>query len=162
MWYPDVYESVLNRLTPPCACGARQRYAPQRDHPSVSGQPGLNHALGTPTSYQRRSERQAPFWSSAFHPSRPAPTLAPPSRGRPRCLARRACCSVASRAGHPPLSLDHGPRVASPGLVAKKKSLIASERDPWARALFALQQSALDASDLVVVDEIGSNLNLTP
>ncbi len=69
---------------------------------------------------------------------------------------------MASRSGYHTLSLDHGTRVASLGLVAKKKSLIASERDPWERALFALQQVALDASCLVVVDEIGSNLNLTP
>lgn len=69
---------------------------------------------------------------------------------------------MASRARHSPQSLDYGTRSASPGLVAKKKSLIAAERDPWERALFALQQGALDATDLVVVDEIGSNLNLTP
>lgn len=69
---------------------------------------------------------------------------------------------MASRPGHDTQSLDYRTRVTSPGLVAKKKSLIAAERDPWARALFALQQGALDASSLVVVDEIGSNLNLTP
>jgi transposase len=55
------------------------------------------------------------------------------------------------RAGHPP-----------PGLVAKKKTLIATERDPWARAAFALQQTTLDATQLVVLDEFGSNVDLHP
>jgi transposase len=47
-------------------------------------------------------------------------------------------------------------------LVAKKKSLIASERDPWQRAVFALEQADLDATAIVVIDEVGSNLDLTP
>ena len=69
---------------------------------------------------------------------------------------------MAGRAGHFPLSLDHRSLAASAGLVAKKKTLIASERDPWQRALFAVVAAEIEASDLVVVDEIGSNLNLTP
>lgn len=55
------------------------------------------------------------------------------------------------RARHPPYRL-----------LAQKKSLIASERDPWRRAVFALEQTELDATKLVVIDEIGSNLDLTP
>jgi transposase len=58
--------------------------------------------------------------------------------------------------------LDHGPRHPSPGLVAKKKTISAAERDPWARAAFALEQSDFDASQLVWIDEVGSNLDLTP
>lgn len=45
-------------------------------------------------------------------------------------------------------------------LVAKKKSLIASERDPWKRALFAVLQESLDPEQMVVVDEFGSNLDM--
>lgn len=56
-----------------------------------------------------------------------------------------------ARPSHPPL-----------GLVAKKKTLIAAERDAWARALFALQQATLDPTDLVVLDEFGSNLDMHP
>ena len=44
----------------------------------------------------------------------------------------------------------------------EKKTLIAAERDPWARALFALQQTTLDATHLVVLDEFGSNLDMQP
>jgi len=51
---------------------------------------------------------------------------------------------------------------APPGIFAKKKTLIAAERDPWARALFALQQTTLDATHLVVLDEFGSNLDMQP
>lgn len=39
---------------------------------------------------------------------------------------------------------------------------MASERDPWQRAAFALEQLDLDATQLVVIDELGSNLDLTP
>ena len=46
-------------------------------------------------------------------------------------------------------------------MVAKKKSLSASERDPWARAAFQLQIAETNAHDLVVVDEFGCNLDLT-
>ncbi len=66
------------------------------------------------------------------------------------------------RPWHHPECLDHGAGHPSLGLVAKKKTLIASERDPWARALFALQQTTFDATDLVVLDEFGSNLDMHP
>lgn len=37
---------------------------------------------------------------------------------------------------------------------------MAAERDPWKRAAFALAQEALDATQLVVIDEFGSNLDM--
>ena len=58
--------------------------------------------------------------------------------------------------------LDYGSCHSSSGLVAQKKTIAASERDPWARAAFALQQAEFDASQVVVVDEVGANLDLTP
>jgi transposase len=63
---------------------------------------------------------------------------------------------------HPAQSLDDGAGYPPHGLVAKKKTLIATERDPWARAAFALRQTTLDATQLVVLDEFGSNLDLHP
>ena len=68
---------------------------------------------------------------------------------------------MASRPRYDTQSLDHGSGVAPPGLVAKKKSLTASERDPWARAAFQVQMADQNAYDLVVVDEFGCNLDLT-
>jgi transposase len=55
-----------------------------------------------------------------------------------------------ARTGHPPLELD-----------AQKKTLTASERDPLERAAFQVRQADQDASDLVIVDEVGSNIDLT-
>ncbi|GAB4119029.1 MAG: hypothetical protein Fur005_10480 [Roseiflexaceae bacterium] len=52
----------------------------------------------------------------------------------------------------PPTTGDH----------PQKKSLIASERDAWSRAQFAVAQQDIDPADLVVIDEFGSNLNMTP
>jgi transposase len=47
-------------------------------------------------------------------------------------------------------------------LVAKKKTVVAAERDGWVRAAFAVQQADLDATQIVVIDEVGSNLDMTP
>ena len=58
--------------------------------------------------------------------------------------------------------MDSGAGDPPSRLVTQKKSLIASERDPWQRAAFALEQADLDATEIVVIDEVGSNLNLTP
>lgn len=66
------------------------------------------------------------------------------------------------RPGHHAQPADLGARHPPLGLVAKKKTLIASERDPWERALFALQQATLDATQVVVLDEFGSNLDMHP
>ena len=57
--------------------------------------------------------------------------------------------------------MDGRPCHPSPGTAAQKKSLIASERDPWDRARFAVEQQDVDAADVVVIDEFGSNLDLT-
>lgn len=58
--------------------------------------------------------------------------------------------------------MDAGTGDPSPGLVTKKKSLIASERDAWARAAFRLRIAEVAAADFVVIDEIGLNVDLTP
>ena len=58
--------------------------------------------------------------------------------------------------------MDVGTGDSSPGLVTKKKSLIASERDAWARAAFRLRIAEVAAADFVVIDEIGLNVDLTP
>lgn len=44
----------------------------------------------------------------------------------------------------------------------QKKSLIASERDPWERACFLVEQEDVEPDDIVVIDEFGSNLDMTP
>jgi transposase len=40
--------------------------------------------------------------------------------------------------------------------------LIASERDAWERARFAVEQHDIDPADVVVIDEFGSNIDMTP
>lgn len=56
-----------------------------------------------------------------------------------------------ARTRHPPI-----------GLVAQKKAIVPSERDPWARALFRLRLEHQDAADFVIIDEVGLNLDMTP
>lgn len=57
--------------------------------------------------------------------------------------------------------MDHRPDYPSAWPHAQKKSLIATERDPWERARFLIEQEELDPADVVVIDEFGSNLDLT-
>lgn len=57
--------------------------------------------------------------------------------------------------------MDLGPRRASAGVDAKKKTVIAAERDAWARACFAVIRQDVNADDIVVVDEVGSNVDLS-
>ena len=66
------------------------------------------------------------------------------------------CCSR-----HLAQSVNHWPSDPPAGVDAQKKTIIASERDPWARVWFAVAQADLYADDLVVLDEFGSNLNMT-
>jgi transposase len=68
---------------------------------------------------------------------------------------------MVARARSLAFSLEYEPLYQAFALVAKKKSLRASERDPWLRALFGVQISELSAHDLVVVDEFGCNVDLT-
>lgn len=56
----------------------------------------------------------------------------------------------------------HEPRNLARRLDAKKKSLGATERDDEQREQFRARLSTRDASDFVIIDESGTNLNLTP
>jgi transposase len=58
--------------------------------------------------------------------------------------------------------VDHRSCHPSPRLTTKKKSLIASERDPWDRARFLVEQEGIEPKDVVVIDEFGSNLDMSP
>ena len=58
--------------------------------------------------------------------------------------------------------MDARARDSPARLVAKKKSLKASERDEWARAIFRAWIAEQDAADLVVIDAVGLNVDLTP
>ncbi len=58
--------------------------------------------------------------------------------------------------------MDLGSRNSSPELDTEKKSLIATERDEAHRAAFRARILQRTAQDFVIVDETGSNLNLTP
>lgn len=48
------------------------------------------------------------------------------------------------------------------GLDAKKKTLGATERKEEARSIWREQMKQVDASLMVIVDEMGSNIGLTP
>jgi transposase len=58
--------------------------------------------------------------------------------------------------------VDAGARHSAAGLDPEKKSLGASERDEAQREAFRGQLGIRAAADFVIVDESGTNLNLTP
>lgn len=57
---------------------------------------------------------------------------------------------------------DDGTCHQTDGLDAKKKTVGATERDEGARAAWREQLKQLDAHKLIVIDECGSNIGLTP
>ena len=58
--------------------------------------------------------------------------------------------------------MNRGSRYSPARSAAQKKSLIASERDRWERARFAVERQDVDLADVVVLDEFGSNLDMPP
>jgi transposase len=60
-----------------------------------------------------------------------------------------------------PQPVDVGSCHPSSWIAAQKKSLIASERDVWQRTRFPVEQQDVDPADVVVIDEFGSNLDMT-
>ncbi len=58
--------------------------------------------------------------------------------------------------------MDDGPRYSALGLDAQKKTLGATERDEQARTDYRTRVAGRTVDDFVVVDECGSNINLTP
>ncbi len=58
--------------------------------------------------------------------------------------------------------VDRWARDPARGLDAEKKSLAAAERDEQARTAYRERVATRAMQDFVVVDECGSNINLTP
>ena len=65
--------------------------------------------------------------------------------------ARRAAQPLDDESGDPCGRLD-----------TQKKSVIAQERDPWARAGFHVALTTIAADDVVVVDESSTTIHFTP
>jgi transposase len=162
LWYTDTYETLFNRLTSARPLCARCWHASRGRGPHLPDQLGQPQALATPAPYTGRFDPTASIWSYAHHRARPVRPVASPTGCRTRCLACRPGYPLECRPWHDPEHLDDRAGHPPLRLVAKDQTLIASERDPWARALFALQQATLDATDLVVLSEFGSNLDMHP
>jgi hypothetical protein len=64
--------------------------------------------------------------------------------------------------GHQGQCEHHEPGAQAGELYAEKNTLGATERQEAARAAWREQMSGVDANQLVVVDETGSNLDLSP
>jgi hypothetical protein len=78
------------------------------------------------------------------------------------CHTTRALSVVGNRPWRAGEFGHHEPCHATGRLATKKKTLTASERDEAARAAWREQVRELASSDLVFIDECGSNIALTP
>src|SRR5436305_3452450 len=85
-----------------------------------------------------------------------------PVRNLPRCHIGSALPVVGTRARLAGEHHDNGACHQAGRLDAKKKTLGASERNEEARAAWREHLKQLDARQLVVIDECGSNIALTP
>lgn len=66
------------------------------------------------------------------------------------------------QARHGGKSLDRGSRHSALGVDAQKKTLAATERNEAARTEYRARVRGRRTQDFVIVDECGSNINLTP
>lgn len=156
-----VYESILRRFAPAGARSCGQWNVACRCRQHLSCQSLIHQAMARPAHHARSPTPQALTWTSSLNHSRSRRTTAPPTRRHSRCHLARTSRHLVARPGSLTFSLDPEPLYQALALVAKKKSLWASERDPWLRALFEVQINELSAHDLVVVDEFGCNLDMT-
>jgi len=156
-----MYESILRRSARAGADGTRWRDVSRRCRDHLSRQPVVYQTLASAAYGCRSSPSQAPDWTptSDWPYRRSAATPQPHLHSR-RDLARTGQY-LDPRARPLTQPLDDESSYQAPALVAKKKTLTASERDPWLRAHFQVQIADLNAHDLVVVDEFGCNLDLT-
>src|SRR5262245_4336006 len=156
-----MHESLLRRPAYPGSGRPRWRDVGRPSRADLPNQYVIHQTLASAANRSWSSAPQAPEWSPPPHwpQRRNSPALS--TQRRRRCHLTRTRQHLDARTGHLTLSLDHEPRDCSIAHLAKKKSLSASERDPWARAAFQVQIADQNAYDLVIVDEFGCNLDLT-
>ncbi len=156
-----MHESLLRR---PAYSGAGSPRWSDVGRPSRADLPNqcvIHQTLASAANRSRSSAPQAPEWSSPpdWPQCRNSPALS--TQRRSRCQLTRTRQHLDAPTGHLTLSLDHEPRDCTAARLAKKKSLSAFLRDPWARAAFQVQIADQNAYDLVIVDQFGCNLDLT-
>jgi transposase len=117
-------------------------HAARRDTGDFTPQPPTGGFEPTITSGQFEETARPSGGFSRCHPGRTRHTL--------ECCPRHHYQPVDDWPCHPPARTD-----------TQKKSLIASERDAWERARFLVEQEDVEAADVVVIDEFGSNLDMT-
>jgi len=156
-----MYESIFGRSTHPGAVGTRWRHVAHRCCKHLSGQPVVDQTLARSASCAWSSASQASDWSATQDCCQCRSSATPAARRRSRRDLTRTHQHLAARPRHLAQSLDYQSCNRTAALVTKKKSLSASERDPWLRAAFCVQIAPVNAHDLVVVDEFGCNLDLT-
>src|SRR5262245_26199601 len=156
-----MHESLLRRSSYPGACRTRWRDVARPSGANLPRQWLINRPLASPTHCPWPSAPQALDWPAPPHCEERRNAPARSTHRLARCHLTRTHPYLGARARYLALSLDDESRDCSAALLTKKKSLSASERDPWARAAFQVQIAEQNAYELVIVDEFGCNLDLT-
>src|SRR5262245_34228278 len=156
-----MHESLLRRPSYPGACRTRWRHVARPSGAHLPSQWLVDRPLASAAQRPRSCAPQAFVWPSPPHCQERRNKPARSTQRLARCHLTRTCPHLDTPAGHLAFSLDYEPRDCTPPLVTKKKSLSASERDPWARVAFQVQIAEHNANELVIVDEFGCNLDLS-
>jgi transposase len=133
-----------------------------RSRRNVRGLNSDDQTLSQGPKRNRASRAKGDSWAACGERSRVAGPLAGAVRGSSRCETGRTLPPVCPGVWHHRQSGLHQPCQNGFGLDAKKKTLRASEQDETARAAWREQAKQLPTADLVVVDETGSRINMTP
>ena len=154
-------EAVLGRPPRAAATGHRRRPGPSRGRPPLRRRPDDDQALAA-TAGGRRAGAHAPARPRAPDRPRAAGGAGGAAAGGPGRHAGRALRGVGAGAGRGRARGHDVARDPAPGLDGQKKVAAAAERDEAARAAWREAAAALDPTDLVFVDESGTNTAMTP
>ena len=156
------YESILTRFAAKSATSDRRWTAPGNGRQDVQCFGGNHQAVSQATTRTGTCLAQQDSRTACGERSRVAGPFACAVGSVSRCHPRRALPLVPAHPQYHGQPRQHQSCEDGIGLDAQKKTLVASEQDETKRSAWREQAHQLPTQDLVVVDETGSRINMTP
>ncbi len=156
------HESLFSRFTAKSATNYRCRCQSRRGSRNLRRLGGDHQTLPQTATREWPRRAKEDSRSACCKRSSVAGPFACPIGGPSRPAARRPLSSVQSHARHPAQSGQHYPCKTGPRLPTKKKPIRASGQKEAERAAWRKQAAHLARSDVVLVDETGSHIAMTP
>lgn len=157
-----MHESLFNR--PERTSGARSRGRPSTrgNHPSLWSVARNHQTLRQTTTRNGRSGSKADSRPSGKQRGRLTCGCMEPIGSQPRGNASTTLPDMGRNAWATRECSDNGSRHQGPGLDAKKKTVVAAERNEEARAAWRVQAGQEQHDEWVFVDECATHIALTP